>query len=167
MTVAQDTTITVTLMRPVTLTLPRTLTEHISPQLVDDALDAFVSRAADAPGALYYSQDDLAVIAAATLEGSAVCVRYEHDDEVTARVLFPSAIFLTKDDHICVRAYCTYRRETKCFRVDRMACVHSVTMPGEIVTPRTQRTEAEYWAEQEATGKGFIVSGGRHMALND
>lgn len=128
----QDTTVTLTVMRPITLTVPRTLTEHTSPQLVDDALDGFVSRAAAATGALYYSRIDLAVIAAAMLEGSAVCVRYEHDDEVTARVLFPSAIFLTKDNHICVRAYCTYRRETKCFRVDRMACVHSVTMPGEI-----------------------------------
>ena len=125
-------TITVTLMRPVTLTLPRTLTEQTFPQLVDDALDAFVSSAADAPGALYYSRDDLTVIAAAMLEGSAVCVRYEHDDEVTARVLFPSAIFLTKDNHVCVRAFCTYRREVKCFRVDRMACVHPVTMPGEV-----------------------------------
>ncbi len=128
----QDTTVTLTFMRPITLTVPRTLTEHTSPQLVDDALDAFVSRAVDATGALYYSRIDLAVIAVAMLEGSAVCVRYEHDDEVTARVLFPSAIFLTKDNHICVRAYCTYRRETKCFRVDRMACVHSVTMPGEV-----------------------------------
>jgi predicted DNA-binding transcriptional regulator YafY len=131
MSTTQD-TITVTLMRPVAFTIPRTLTEHVSPQLVDDALDAFVSRAVGTPGALYYSRDDLAVIAAAMLEGSAVCVRYEHDDEVTARVLFPSAIFLTKDNHICVRAFCTYRREMKCFRVDRMACVHSVTMPGEV-----------------------------------
>ncbi len=128
----QDTTVTLTVMRPITLTVPRTLTEHTSPQLVDDALDAFVSRAADATGALYYSRIDLAVIAAVMLEGSAVCVRYEHDDEVTARVLFPSAIFLTKDGHICVRAFCTYRREVKCFRVDRMACVHPLVMPGEV-----------------------------------
>lgn len=131
-TTAKDTTVTVTLMRPVTLILPRTLTEQTDAQIVDDALDAFVSRAEHVPGALYSSRIDLAVIAAAMLEGSAVCVRYEHDDKITARVLFPTALFLTKDDHICVRAFCTYRRETKCFRVDRMACVHLVTMPGEV-----------------------------------
>lgn len=131
-TTAKDTTVTVTIMRPVTITIPRTLIEQTPPHLVDDALDAFVSLAENAPGALYYSRIDLATIAAAMREGSAVCVRYEHDDEITARVLFPSAIFLTKANHICVRAFCTYRRETKCFRADRMACVHSVMMPGEI-----------------------------------
>jgi len=119
-------------MRPVTLTLPRILTEGTDPQLVDDALAAFYEAAKDASGALYYSKDALAVIAAAMLEGSAVCVRYEHDNEVTARVIFPSAILFTKDSQICVRGFCTYRREVKSFRVDRMACVHPLVMPGEV-----------------------------------
>lgn len=128
----QDSTITVTVMRPVSLTLPRVLTEHADPQLVDDALDAFYELAKDAPGALHYSRAALAAIATALLEGGAVCVRYEHDDEITARVLFPSAISLTKEQHICVRAFCTYRQTVKSFRVDRMACVHPLVMPGEV-----------------------------------
>lgn len=128
----QDTTVTLTFMRPVTLTLPRTLTEYTDPQLVDDALAAFHEAAKNAPGALFYSRDALVVIAAAMQEGGAFCVRYEHDSEVTARVIFPSAILFTKDHHICVRGFCTYRREVKSFRVDRMACVHPVVMPGEV-----------------------------------
>lgn len=128
----QNSTVTLTVMRPVTLILPRTLTEATDPQLVDDALAAFYEAAKDAPGALYYSKDALAVIAAAMAEGGAVCVRYEHDGEVTARVIFPSAMVFTKDNHITVRGFCTYRREVKSFRVDRMACVHLFTMPGEV-----------------------------------
>ena len=128
----QNNTVTLTVMRPVILTLPRTLTEATDPQLVDDALAAFYEAAKDAPGALYYSKDALAVIAAAMLEGGAVCVRYEHDSEVTARVIFPSAILFTKESQICVRGFCTYRREVKSFRVDRMACVHPLVMPGEV-----------------------------------
>jgi len=135
MSTTQDTiTLTLTLMRPVTLTVPRTLTEGTDPQLVDDALAAFYEAAKDASGALYYSKNALAVIAAAMLEGGAVCVRYEHDNEVTARVIFPSAILFTKDNHITVRGFCTYRREVKCFRVDRMACVHPLVLPGETNT---------------------------------
>ena len=90
-------------MRPVTITLPA----HSSSNFAATRRRCsrrLVSLAEKAPGALYYSRTDLAVIAAAMLEGSAVCVRYEHDDEITARVLFPSAIFLTKANHICVRA---------------------------------------------------------------
>jgi len=128
----QNNTVTLTVMRPVTLTVPRTLTEGTDPQLVDDALAAFYEAAKDAPGALYYSKDALAVIAAAMAEGGAVCVRYEHDSEITARVIFPSAILFTKDSQICVRGFCTYRREVKSFRVDRMACVHPLVMPGEV-----------------------------------
>jgi len=116
----------------VTRTYPRTLTETTDPQLVDDALAAFYEAAKDAPDALYYSKNALTVIAAAMLEGSAVCVRYEHDNEITARVIFPSAILFTKDSQICVRGFCTYRREVKSFRVDRMACVHPLAMPGEV-----------------------------------
>jgi len=128
----QNNTVTLTVMRPVTLTVPRTLTEQTDPQLVDDALAAFYEAAKDAPGALYYSNKALAVIATAMAEGGAFCTRYEHDNEVTARVIFPSAILFTKDNHITVRGFCTYRREVKCFRINRMACVHLFVMPGEV-----------------------------------
>lgn len=131
MSTTQD-TITVTLMRPVTFTLPRTLTETTEPQLVDDALDAFFERAQDAPGALYYSKAVLTTIATAMREGTAVCIRYEHDGEVSARVLYPSAIIFTNEQHLTVRAFCTYRRQTKCFRLDRMACMHPVVLPGDV-----------------------------------
>jgi len=131
-TTAQDITVTLTFMRPVNLTLPRTLTESTDPQLVDDALAAFYEAAKDAPSALYYSKNALAVIAAAMAESGAFCTRYEHDNEVTARMIFPSAVSFTKDNHTTVRGFCTYRREVKCFRVDRMACVHLFVMPGEV-----------------------------------
>ena len=124
-------TLTVTVYRPVTLTVPTTLTEHTDPQLVDDALDAFYAEmhATHGPEA---TVDTLNLFAAAIQGGDATTVLYTHDGETTARTLFPTALMLTKDKHLVTRAFCTYRRETKCFRLDRMTGAHVVTMPGEV-----------------------------------
>jgi len=134
MSTAQNSTVTLTFMRPVTVTLPRVLTEGTDPQTVDAALAAFYEAAKDAPGALFYSPVALAAIATAMQEGGAVVVRYDHDNEVTARVLFPYSITFTKDTHICVKAFCTMRGEVRSFRCDRMSCVHPLVLPGETNT---------------------------------
>jgi len=128
-------TVTLTTMRPVTRTYPRILTETTDVQLADDAIAAFYETAKDAPGALYYRKDALAVVVGAMQEGGAVVVRYEHDNEVTARVIFPNAVMLTKDNHITVRGFCTYRQAVRSFRCDKMANVHLLVMPGETTLP--------------------------------
>ncbi len=107
------------------------------------------------------------------VEGTAICVRYEHDEEVTARVVYPSAIILTRENHMCARGFCSLRREAKCFRVDRMACVHPMVLPCDMVSVPEQtpvpaiKTEADYWKHLEATGQTPIVIGGRNYARNN
>jgi len=128
----QDNTVTLTVMRPLTCTYPRAIVEGTDPQLADEAIAAFYEAAKDAPGALYYSKDALAVIVAAMQEGGAFVTRYEHDNEVTARVIFPTAVTFTKAAHICVRGFDSYRGEVRSFRCDHMANVHALMMPGEV-----------------------------------
>lgn len=69
----------------------------------------------------------------ATRDGDALVVLYQHGGETTARVLFPSAVMVSKDDHLAVRAFCTYRREIRSFRVDRFMDSHAFVLPGETV----------------------------------
>jgi len=162
----QDNTVTLTTMRPVTRTYPRTLTETTDVQLADDAIAAFYETAKDAPSALYYSKDALAVIVGAMAEGGAFCTRYEHDNEVTARVIFPNAVMLTKDSHICVRGFCTYRQAVRSFRCDKMANVHLLVMPGESTPPaptpdadmiRADREATEYHRWQDETARTPVM----------
>ncbi|MGI8546823.1 MAG: WYL domain-containing protein [Gemmatimonadaceae bacterium] len=131
---AQNTTVMLTFMRPVTITLARVLTEDTDPQTVNAALAAFSEVAENAPGALFSNPPALAMIGTAMQEGGAVVVRYDHENEVTARVLFPYSITFTKDAHICVKAFCTMRGEVRSFRCDRMSCVHPFVLPGETNT---------------------------------
>jgi len=85
----------------------------------------------------------LATVAMAMLTGDAVTVLYTHDAEVTARTLFPSSISYTKDHRICVKAFCTLRREVRSFRLDRMTGVHLVTLPGENSTSAPDKVRAD------------------------
>jgi len=127
-------TITGTVYRLVTLTVPTILTEHTDPQTANDALDVFYGEmfAAHGPETVV---DTLNLFAAAIQSGDAITVLYAHDGETTARTLFPTALMLTKDKHLVTRAFCTYRRETKCFRLDRCTGAHLVTLPGEGEVP--------------------------------
>ncbi len=124
-------TITGTVYRLVTLTVPTAITEGTTPELVTDALDVFYGAMFAAHGA-ETAVDTLNLFAAAIGGGDAITVLYEHDEETTARTLFPTALMLTKDKHLVARCFCTYRRETKCFRLDRMSGAHVVTLPGEV-----------------------------------
>jgi predicted DNA-binding transcriptional regulator YafY len=70
----------------------------------------------------------------ATRDGGAVVVLYTHGTQVDARALFPISVTLTKGDEIVCAAFCTLRRETKTFRLDRMVQCHPFTLPGEAAT---------------------------------
>jgi len=124
-------TITGNVYRLVTLTVPTHITEHTEPQTANDALDVFYAamHATHGPEA---TVDTLNLFAAAIQSGDAITALYTHDGETTARTLFPTALMLTKDKHLVTRAFCTYRRETKCFRLDRCTGAHLVTLPGEV-----------------------------------
>jgi len=127
----EQSTITGTVYRLVTLTVPATITEGTTPALVTDALDVFYDAMFATHGA-ETAVDTLNLFAAAIQGGDAITVLYTHDGETTARTLFPTALMLTKDKHLVTRAFCTYRREAKCFRLDRITGAHVVTLPGEV-----------------------------------
>jgi len=129
-------TITVTLYRPITITVPTTITAHTEGQLLDDALDAFYAETFAVHGAAT-TVDTLNLFAGALTGGDAVTLTYtDEKGEANARTLFPTALMLTKDKHIVTRAFCTLRRETKCFRLDRCEGAHLVTLPGEVALDR-------------------------------
>lgn len=63
-------------------------------------------------------------------DSSAVVVLYVGmDGGQDARVLWPNALCLTKENHIVARCYCTLRRQVKTFRLDRMLTCHALTTP--------------------------------------
>jgi len=127
-------TITGTVYRLVTLTVPTAITEGTTPELVTDALDVFYGAMFAAHGA-ETAVDTLNLFAAAIQSGDAITTLYTHDGEGAARTLFPTALMLTKDKHLVARCFCTLKRETKCFRLDRMTGAHLVTLPGEGEVP--------------------------------
>lgn len=125
-------TITAVVAMPVTLVIPRAIAPGVDEQTADFAAAAFAARA-NRPGRCEYTAEaTIAAFIRAALDGTAVTVLYEHDDEATARTLFPNEVRLTADDRVVARAYCTYRNETRTFRCDRMSCVQHVTLPGEV-----------------------------------
>ncbi len=67
-------------------------------------------------------------------DGGAVVIQYRNDDGVvSARCLFPSTVTVTAERHLACRAYCTARRETRTFRLDRILDCHTLTLPCEAV----------------------------------
>ncbi len=128
----QDTTaatVTVNVMRPVSVTVPRILRPDTVPALVRDACEAYATLASlDLARAV-----DLAHVGIALVDGGAVCFAYTDDKgDRTARVVYPAQIMLTKDGNVCMKGYCTLRGLVKCFRLDRCDCLHPVTFPGEM-----------------------------------
>lgn len=74
--------------------------------------------------------DTLAAVVYAMRDSSAVVVSYaDAKGEVNARVLWPNAVSLTKDNAITARCYCTLRKEWKTFRLDRFLTCHDLTTP--------------------------------------
>lgn len=80
----------------------------------------------------------LALVMDAMRDSGAVVVAY-HDakGELTARVLWPTSVTLTKENHITAWCYCTLRRTWKTFRLDRIRSLHPSPPP---MTPTTRRT---------------------------
>lgn len=128
---AQDTTVTATVMRPVTLSAPRALSDATPPDTLRDALEVFATLAdMDAVQAVA-----LANVAIALQESGAVVVTYTHDDHTMGRVIYPTRVFLTKDNAVCVRGFCTFQQEVRTFRLDRMDAVHPLVFPAEGAAP--------------------------------
>lgn len=72
----------------------------------------------------------LALTMDAMRDSSAVVVAY-HDakGELTARVLWPTSVTLTKENHLTAWCYCTLRRRWQSFRLDRIRSIHPLTTP--------------------------------------
>ncbi len=80
-------------------------------------------------------------VVTAMQDSSAVVVLYiGADGGQDARVLWPLAITITKENHIVVRAYCTLRRTIKTFRLDRMHTCHALTTPDDAEDPAPEAT---------------------------
>lgn len=140
-----------------TIQLPRTVAATTDPQTMDYAThayhDAAMSWVAVDGDNSAFPYAALTTIALAMVTGAAVTVLYTHDGDVTARTLFPSSISYTADHKVCVKAFCTLRRETRSFRLDRMTGVHLVTLPGETLAPdadviRADPEGAQWHADQ-------------------
>jgi hypothetical protein len=126
--------ITYTYTATVTMQIPRTIYNLTDPQTIDHAIRCYYRRAHDEmqySGAIF-PFDTLQLVAEAMADGGAVTVLYTNEKgEVSARTIFPHSITLTSDRHITTFGYCTLKRETKSFRLDRMASVSLVTTPAE------------------------------------
>jgi hypothetical protein len=132
----QDTTITYTYTATVTMQIPRTIYNLTDPQTIDHAIRCFYGRAHDemqySGGCFPFSL--LQIVAEAMQDGGAITCDYTNDrGETRARTLFPSSIHLTEDRKIETRAYDTFRRETRSFRLDRMSGAHLLTAPGDVL----------------------------------
>jgi len=79
------------------------------------------------------SRATLSLVMDAMRDSSAVVVLYVGaDGGQDARVLWPTSITLTGEQHIVTRAYCTMRQQWKTFRLDRMLTAHPLTTPDDI-----------------------------------
>ncbi len=78
----------------------------------------------------------LALVMEAMRDSAAVVVSYvDAKGELTARVLWPAAVTLTKENHLTAWCYCTLRRAWKSFRLDRIRSVHPLTTPDDVPDP--------------------------------
>jgi len=86
----------------------------------------------------------LSLVIEAMRDSSAVVVSYvDIKGELTARVLWPASVTLTKDNHLTAWCYCTLRRAWKSFRLDRIRTVHLLTTPDPDV-PAMREAEAAF-----------------------
>lgn len=77
--------------------------------------------------------DTFRAVLEATRDGGAVVVLYaDAKAELAARVLWPNAVALTKEKHICCNAFCTHRKEWRIFRLDRFVTCHALTTPDDV-----------------------------------
>ncbi len=78
----------------------------------------------------------LSLVMEAMRDSSATVVSYvDTKGELTARVLWPASVTLTKDNHLTAWCYCTLRQAWKSFRLDRIRTVHPLTTPDDAPDP--------------------------------
>ena len=78
----------------------------------------------------------LTLVMEAMRDSAAVVVSYvDTKGELTARVLWPASVTLTKDNHLTAWCYCTLRQAWKSFRLDRIRTVHPLTTPDDAPDP--------------------------------
>lgn len=114
--------------------VPRTVTCDTDPALVDTAMRAFYRRAHDEfqfSGGVFPFGTLLTVAEALTEHGAITCTYTNEDGATKARTIFPYSIHLTDARKVEIKGYCTVRQMVRSFRLDRMAGVHVVTLPGE------------------------------------
>lgn len=68
----------------------------------------------------------------AMADSGALVTLYSHNGEMTSRVLWVTSVSLTRTNDITCRAYCTYRRQIRSFRLDRILSCHPLTTPDDI-----------------------------------
>ncbi len=128
MSVAQS-TITVTINRPVTITVPTSIGPDTDPQTADYAAFAYTTYA-NRPGRSEVTDaETVTAFVTAMQEHGAVVVSYSHDGKTDARVLFPTRLTLTKDHFVTAFCYCTMRGQWQSFRLDRVLSCHPLTLP--------------------------------------
>jgi hypothetical protein len=126
--------ITVTTQVPVTMQLPKKIYSHTNPQTLDHCLNHFYRIAHNAMefNGHIFPLDTLHLVAEAMVDGGAITVLYTNEKgEISARTIFPHSITLTEDNHLITHGYCTFRREERSFRLDKMRCTQLVTTPAE------------------------------------
>jgi predicted DNA-binding transcriptional regulator YafY len=80
--------------------------------------------------------ETLSFVMGAVYEGAAVVVSYlDAKGEMTARVLWPSSVTLTHENHLTAWCYCTLRRAWQSFRLDRIQTIHPLTSPDDGAGP--------------------------------
>jgi len=85
----------------------------------------------------------LALVMEAMRDSAAVVVSYgDAKGELTARVLWPAAVTLTKENHLTAWCYCTLRQAWKSFRLDRIRTIHPLTTPDDAPDPHAPDTRA-------------------------
>jgi predicted DNA-binding transcriptional regulator YafY len=69
------------------------------------------------------------IIGEAIAERTGIVVLYEHDDEVSARVVWPMKLREAKGGSLTVYAFDSLREEYRSFRVDRIRDAHPLRGP--------------------------------------
>ena len=79
----------------------------------------------------------LTLVMEAMRDSAAVVVSYvDTKGELTARVLWPASVTLTKDNHLTAWCYCTLRQAWKSFRLDRIRTRTPAHYPRRCPRPR-------------------------------
>ncbi len=120
-----------TVSAPVTLIVPAQVDTTTPLTLFSTVEEVYARIAGNA-----ISREIVHLLLEATRDSGAVVVLYRHDSETTARVLWPVAVFVSREHALVCRAYCTYRQQYRNFRLDRMAACHPLTTPDDYEAAR-------------------------------